>query len=115
MARFPYSPDGHLSQITAAIASTLSDDREAEARPDGKGGYLVTTDRREVITALTLGLTRGPQRERFQAAEVMSKIVAERLVAELESSGFVVMRKSAPLGGTSPLQYPEGWPHTPNR
>ncbi len=60
---------------------------------------LTPADRRDVITALTLGLTRGPQRERLQAAEVMSKIVAERLVAELETSGFVVMRKPIPASG----------------
>jgi hypothetical protein len=32
----------------------------------------------------------------------------------LERAGFVVLKKP-PLGGTSPLQYPEGWPHTPKR
>ena len=31
---------------------------------------------------------------RSQAAETMSKIVAERLVAELKSSGFVIMRNT---------------------
>jgi hypothetical protein len=35
--------------------------------------------------------------------------VAERLVADLERSGFVVMRK--PIGTTTP-QRPEGWPYT---
>jgi hypothetical protein len=48
---------------------------------------------------------------RYQAAETMAKIVAERLVEHLGASGFVVMRKP-PAGGTSPQHYPEGWPHT---
>ena len=69
--------------------------------PDEK---LTLADPREVVTCLTLGLTRGPQRERFQAAEVMSKIVAERLVAELESSGFVVMRKPSRLVAPAIIQ-----------
>jgi hypothetical protein len=41
----------------------------------------------------------------------MAKIVAERPVEHLSASGFVVIRKP-PAGGASPLQYPEGWPHT---
>ena len=60
---------------------------------------LTPGDRREVITTLILGLTHGPQPERLQAAEVMSKIVAERLIAELESSGLVVVRKPIPAAG----------------
>jgi hypothetical protein len=30
------------AEALTAIAATLPDDREAERRPDGKGGYLVT-------------------------------------------------------------------------
>jgi hypothetical protein len=28
------------AEALASIAATLADDREAEARPDGKGGYI---------------------------------------------------------------------------
>jgi hypothetical protein len=52
----------------------------------------------------------APQLARFQAAETMAKIVAERLVEHLSASGFVVMRKP-PAGGTTPLHYPDGRPH----
>jgi hypothetical protein len=71
-------------------------------------------DPREVVTALSLGLTSGRQLAKYQAAETMVKIVAERLVERLSASGFVVMRKP-PAGGTSPLHYPDGWPHTSKR
>ena len=41
----------------------------------------------------------------------MSKVVAERLAAELEASGFVIMRKPI-VGGSAPLNPPASWPHT---
>ena len=60
---------------------------------------LSPADPREVVTALALGLTSGRQLAKYQAAETMAKIVAERLVGELERSGFVVMRKPILMGG----------------
>jgi hypothetical protein len=50
-------------------------------------------DPREVVIALSLGLTAKPPLARYQVAETMAKIVAERLVEHLERSGFVIMRK----------------------
>jgi hypothetical protein len=70
---------------------------------------LTPASRSDVETCLSLGLTSGRAYQRSQAAETMSKIVAERLVADLEASGFVVMRK--PIDTTTP-QRPEGWPFT---
>ena len=49
----------------------------------------VPADPRDVVTALSLGLTAKPTLAQHQAAETMAKIVAERL----ERSGFVIMRK----------------------
>jgi hypothetical protein len=43
-----------------------------------------------------IALTSGRSFERAQAAEVTAKVVAERLVAHLERSGFVIMRKPIP-------------------
>ena len=60
---------------------------------------LTPADPRDVETCLSLGLTSGPRLARHQAAEVTAKVVAERLVAELERSGFVVMRKPIPASG----------------
>ena len=59
---------------------------------------LTPADPRDVETCLSLGLTSGSRLARHQAAEVTAKVVAERLVAELERSGFVIMRKPIPVG-----------------
>jgi hypothetical protein len=48
---------------------------------------------------------------RTQSAETMSKVVAERLVAQLKASGFVVMRRPIE-GGHSQRNAPASWPHT---
>ena len=60
---------------------------------------LTPADPREVVIALALGLTAKPPLARYQAAETMAKIVAERLVEHLEASGFVFMRKPVPRIG----------------
>jgi hypothetical protein len=53
----------------------------------------------DVETALALALTSGRGLAPSQSAEPMSKVVAERLVAALKSSGFVVMGKPIPAIG----------------
>jgi hypothetical protein len=60
---------------------------------------LTPADSRDVVMALSLGLTAKPPLARYQAAETMAKIVAERLVEQLKRSGFVIMRKPVPGGG----------------
>jgi hypothetical protein len=45
------------AEALAAIAATLPDDREAEQRPDGKGGYFITLPRGVVDR---LNYLRGP-------------------------------------------------------
>jgi hypothetical protein len=72
---------------------------------------LTPADPRDVETALALALTSGKALARSQSAETMSKVVAERLVASLKSSGFVVMRRPIE-GGHSPGDMPGSWPHT---
>jgi hypothetical protein len=62
-------------------------------------------------TALALALTSGKALARTQSAETMSKVLAERLVAQLKASGFVVMRRPIE-GGHSPRNAPASWPHT---
>ena len=64
----------------------------------GDADKLTSADHRDVETCLSLGLTSGSRLARHQAAEVMAKVVAERLVAELEKSGFVIMRKPIQVG-----------------
>ena len=76
--------------------------------PDEK---LTPATRHDVEICLALALTSGRALARSQGAETMSKVVAERLAAELEASGFVVMRRPI-VGGSAPLNPPPGWPHT---
>jgi hypothetical protein len=72
---------------------------------------LTPADPRDVETALALALTSGKALARSQAAETMSKVVAERLVAQLKASGFVVTRRPIE-GGHSQRNAPASWPHT---
>jgi hypothetical protein len=72
---------------------------------------LTPVDPRDVEIALALALTSGWALARSQAAETRSKITAERLVASLKNSGFVIMRKPI-TGGSAPLNPPPRWPHT---
>jgi hypothetical protein len=54
---------------------------------------------RDIETCLALALTSGSSLARNQAAEVTAKVVAKRLVAQLERSGFVIMGKPISVGG----------------
>jgi hypothetical protein len=72
---------------------------------------LTPADPRDVETALALALTSGKALARTQSAETMSKVVAERLVAQLKTSGLVVMRRPIE-GGHSQRNAPASWPHT---
>ena len=65
--------------------------------PDDEKLTLATSH--EVEICLSLGLTSGRGYARSQAAEVTAKVVAERLVAHLEASGFVIMREPIPATG----------------
>jgi hypothetical protein len=60
---------------------------------------LTPATRGDVETCLSLAMTSGRSYARSQAAEITAKVVAERLVAHLEASGFVIMRKPIPMGG----------------
>jgi hypothetical protein len=59
---------------------------------------LTPATQHDVEICLSMALTSGRSLAREQAAETMAKIVAERLVAQLERSGFVIMRKPIPVG-----------------
>jgi hypothetical protein len=71
----------------------------------------LTPDPRDAEIALSLALmTSGRAMERSQSAEIMAEVVAERFVASLKRSGFLVMRKPI-TGGSAPLNPPPSWPH----
>ena len=56
----------------------------------------------DIRIALAMALTDGRRREKSNAAEVMARVVAERIVDYLDKAGFVVMRKPvAEFGGAS--------------
>jgi hypothetical protein len=59
---------------------------------------LTLASQHDVEICLALALTSGRSYARDQAAEVTAKVVAERLVAQLERSGLVIMRKPIPVG-----------------
>ena len=56
----------------------------------------------DLADALAFALRFDGRKRKHDAAEIMARIVAKRLVERLERSGFVVMKKP-PLGGHSAL------------
>jgi hypothetical protein len=59
--------------------------------PDEPGLRPATPD--EIATALALALRYRGRRRVFDADDAMAGITAERLVAHLEASGFVLMKR----------------------
>ena len=60
---------------------------------------------RDLADALAFAARDGRKRK-HDAAEIMARIVAKRLVEHLERSGFVVMKKP-PIGGSAPAWRPD--------
>ena len=63
---------------------------------------LTRADPSDIAAALAFALRFHGRKRIHNADEIMSEIVAKRLVEHLEESGFVVMKKP-PLGGHSAL------------
>jgi hypothetical protein len=59
----------------------------------------------EIADAIAFGLRYSGRKRVHDAAEMMSLIVAKRLVAHLERSGFVVMKRPA-IGGSAAVSSP---------
>jgi hypothetical protein len=55
----------------------------------------------DLADALAFALRFDGRRRKHDAAEMMARIVAKRLVEHLERSGFVVMKRP-PIGGNAP-------------
>ncbi|MGD1038205.1 MAG: hypothetical protein ABR878_13720 [Roseiarcus sp.] len=55
----------------------------------------------DLADALAFALRFDGRRRKHDAAEIMARIVAKRLVEHLERSGFVVMKKP-PIDGSAP-------------
>ena len=54
---------------------------------------LMPADTHDVVSALAFALCHQARRRVRQEVEIMSEIVAKRLVEHLERSGFVVMKR----------------------
>jgi hypothetical protein len=80
-------------------------------RPRMPDPDLVPADPNHLLADLSRALTRGSALARAQSADVLAKVVAERLVASLTAAGYVIMRKP-PIGGSAPLNPPPSYPHT---
>ena len=57
----------------------------------------------DLADALAFSLRFDGRRRNRDAAEIMVRIVAKRLVEPLERSGFVVMKRP-PIGGSAPVE-----------
>jgi hypothetical protein len=57
----------------------------------------------DLADALAFSLRFDGRRQNRDAAEIMARIVAKRLVEPLERSGFVVMKRP-PIGGSAPVE-----------
>jgi hypothetical protein len=76
----------------------VTDDRAPTAPAEG----LTPASRDDLADALAFALRFGGRKRKHDADELMSAIVAKRLVEHLERSGFVVMKKP-PIGGAALL------------
>ena len=56
---------------------------------------LLPVDRQHLLATLSFALTHHRRLAKTQAADVMASIVAERIVAQLDRAGFVVVQKPA--------------------
>jgi len=73
--------------------------------PDKDQPAAITMD--ELVDALMLGLRYDGKRRTHDADEIMSRLVAERLVRHLDRCGFVLTRRAArALPDTSQHRHP---------
>ena len=62
---------------------------------------LTPADPSDLADALAFALRYQGRKRVHNADEIMSEIVAKRLVAHLERSGFVVMKRAPIIGGAA--------------
>jgi hypothetical protein len=60
----------------------------------------------DLADALAFALRFDGRKRKHDAAEIIARIVAKRLVEHLERSGFVVMKRPA-IGGSAPAWHPD--------
>ncbi len=67
----------------------------------GPADNLTPADPQDLASALAFALRYQGRKRTHNGDEVMAEIVAKRLVEHLERSGFVVMKRSAGVGGAA--------------
>ncbi len=62
---------------------------------------LIPADPAHFLATLAFALTSDGRLAKAQSAELLAKIVAERIVARLERDGFVIMQRPPSVGGAA--------------
>jgi hypothetical protein len=66
----------------------------------------------DIAESVAFALLFSGRKRVHDSDQMMASIVAQRIVRHLENCGYVLMKKP-PLGGSTPLNPPPSWPHTP--
>jgi len=72
---------------------------------------LTPADPSDIAGSVAFALLNSGRKRVHDSDQMMASIVAQRIVAHLERSGYVLMKKP-PLTGSAPLNMPASWPHT---
>ena len=76
--------------------------------PDDK---LTPAEPGDLADSIAFALQFSGKKRVHDSETFTARIAADRIVRHLERCGFVVMKKP-PIGGSSPTNSTEGWPHT---
>ena len=96
MVKDPRRPTQHVETVIALFPSS----RRARDMPDNPDD-LTPANPEDLAEALAFALRHSGRKRVRHADELMSAIVARRLVDHIERAGFIVMRKP-PIGGSTP-------------
>ena len=96
MTEGPRRPTQHVESVLAVFPSPLHA-RDTSDNPD----RLMPADPEDLADALAFALRHNGRKRVRYADELMSAIVARRLVDHIERAGFVIMRRP-PIGGSTP-------------
>jgi hypothetical protein len=73
---------------------------------------LTPADASDIADSISFALLFSGKKRVHDGGRMTASIAAQRIVRHLERSGFVLMKRP-PIGGSAPLNVPDGWPHTP--
>ena len=96
MTEGPRRPTQHVESVLAVFPSPLHA-RDTSDNPD----RLMRANPEDLAEALAFALRHNGRKRVRYADELMSAIVARRLVDHIERAGFVIMRRR-PIGGSTP-------------